>query len=340
VLALSPFMFVFAYRAFLKLVREKQPEILHAHWILPNGFIAGLVSKVTKVPLLIQLHGSDVFTAEKNPLFRRMARFAAGQAAYIVSPSPDLRDRLGALGADTLKIGIAPNAVETDFCMNVNETGISGLRDRLGISPGKRIVLAMGRMVHVKGFEYLLEGFARIAGEYPDATLVLAGGGTLYDEMRQRADDLGLGGRVIMPGPVDREEAPVYFRTADIFVVPSVKHESGAVDGLPVVIPEAMAAGLPIIASDAGGIPLLVRDGCNGILVPQRNPGAIADALRRLLKDRELCRKYGEKGRNIVECSVNYDAVAGHFTLLYRAIAGHVPLLDMPSFRIVEERAE
>ncbi|MHB9029227.1 MAG: glycosyltransferase, partial [Candidatus Latescibacterota bacterium] len=336
VMALSPFMFFFAERAFLKLVREKKPEVLHAHWILPNGFIAGKVSKATGIPLLIQLHGSDVFTAEKNPLFRRMARFAAKQAAYIVSPSPDLRDRLGALGIDTGKIGIVPNTVESDFCAGVSDRDVSELRVRLGVPGENRIVLAMGRMVHVKGFDHLLEAFARVAGEYTDVTLVLAGGGVLFDDMRRRADELGLGARVIMPGPVTREEVPGYFRMADVFVVPSVKHESGAVDGLPVVIPEAMAAGLPIIASEVGGIPVLVRNDCNGILIPQRDPKALAAAMRRLLADTGLCRSYGDRARNIVECSVNYNAVAEHFDRLYREIATGIPPERMSEFVIRE----
>ena len=339
VFALSPLLFLFAWRAFRNLVREKRPDVLHAHWILPNGFIAGQVAKETGIPLLIQLHGSDVFTAEKNPVFRRMARFAAAQASCIVSPSPDLAARLGALGVDTRKIVLVPNAVESGFCQGVGATEVETLRKRLNIPSDRRVALAMGRMVHVKGFAFLLDAFSRVADEFPDVTLVLAGGGVLYEEMRRRANDLGLTDRVIMPGPVSREDVPVYFRMADLFVVPSIRHESGAVDGLPVVIPEAMASGLPIIASAVGGIPVLVRDGCNGILVPERDPSALADALRRLLSDGKLCRDYGERARRIVECSVNYDRVADHFTLLYREIARRTPPSDIPPFCITDEGA-
>ena len=338
VLALSPLLFLFGFRAFLRLVREKRPDVIHAHWILPNGFIAALVSRATGTPLLIQLHGSDVFTAEKNALFRWMARFAASRASYIVSPSPDLAARIGALGADTGKIGIVPNTVDAGFCDTVTDEDVSALRNRLGVPPGTRVVLAMGRMVHVKGFSYLLDAFARIAWEFPDTALVLAGGGMLFDDMRALADSLGIGGRVIMPGAVTREEVPVYFRAAELFVVPSIRHESGAVDGLPVVVPEAMAAGLPIIASAVGGIPVLVRDGATGVLVQERDPSALADALRRLLADPDGCRRYGECARRIIACSVNYDRVAEHFSLLYQEIAGRTPPDRMPPFAIWEDQ--
>ena len=337
VLLLSPLLFLFGFLSFLRLVREKRPDVLHAHWILPNGFIAALVSRATGIPLLIQLHGSDVFTAEKNALFRLMARFAASRASFIVSPSPDLAARLGALGVDTGKIGIVPNTVDAGFCDTVTDEAVDTLRSRLGVPEGARVVLAMGRMVHVKGFSYLLDAFRRIAWEFPDTSLVLAGGGTLFGDMRVLADTLGIGDRVFMPGAVDREEAPVYFRMAELFVVPSVRHESGAVDGLPVVVPEAMAAGLPVIASAVGGIPVLVHDCVTGILVPERDPRALADALRRLLADPDTCRRYGDCARRIIDNSVNYDRVAEHFSLIYREIARGTPPDRFPSFTISEE---
>ncbi|MFC1509508.1 glycosyltransferase [Candidatus Omnitrophota bacterium] len=321
VLALSPFLFLFAYRSYLKLVREKKPDMLHAHWILPNGFIAGMVSRATGVPLIIQLHGSDVFTAEKNALFRSMTRFAAKHAAYILSPSPDLTGRLGALGIDTGKIGLVPNTVDAGFSTDVTDDDVVSLRTRLGIAKEKTVVLAMGRMVYVKGFSYLLEAFRKVAEDFDNVILVLAGGGLLYDELKEQTKKLDIAERVIMPGAVMQDDVPVYFRMADLFVVPSIKHESGAVDGLPVVIPEAMAAGLPIVASNAGGIPVLVRDGLTGLLVRQRDTGALARAIGKLLGDKQLRTASGSRARRIIESSVNYGKVAEHISVLYEAIA-------------------
>ncbi len=320
-LALSPLLFVYAYRAFKKLVTETKPDIIHAHWILPNGFIAAHVSRAIGVPLLIQLHGSDVFTAEKNALFRRMARFAASQADYIVSPSPNLTERLIDLGIDKQKIGFVPNTVEANFSMDVSDASVIRLRKKHGIPKSNTIVLAMGRMVYVKGFNYLLEAFQKVVQECSNVTLVLAGGGVLFDEMKALTEKLGISGRVVMPGPVMRNEVPVYFKMADMFVVPSIRHESGAVDGLPVVIPEAMAAGLPIIASNVGGIPVLVRDGKNGVLVSERDAGELADAMTRLIDDPGMRQEYGRRSRLVIEGSVNYDAVAAHFSTLYEEIA-------------------
>ncbi|MBA7668208.1 GDP-mannose-dependent alpha-(1-6)-phosphatidylinositol monomannoside mannosyltransferase [subsurface metagenome] len=139
----------------------------------------------------------------------------------------------------------------------------------------------------------------------------------------------------MMPGAVLRDEVPLYFRTADIFVVPSVRHESGAVDGLPVVVPEAMAAGLPVVASDVGGIPVLIKNRKNGILIRERDTAGIAGALTELLQNPSLRAEYGEKSRRIIAHSVNYDSIAEYFLTLYREIAQKkTPMGNMPVFRI------
>lgn len=335
VLLLSPLLFFSAYRSFLKLVREKKPDILHAHWILPNGFIAGHVSRVTGIPLLIQTHGSDVFIAEKNALFRSMARYAASQAHYIISPSPEHTIRLGAIGIDTRKIGLVPNTVEADFSDGITSDDTDRLRASLGIPRDHVVVLAMGRMVYVKGFDYLLEAFQRVAGKHQNVTLVLAGDGVLYKDLKEMSEKLGIQDRVVMPGAVMRPDVPVYFKMACIFVVPSVRHKSGAVDGLPVVVPEAMASGLPVIASDLSGIPVLIKDGYNGRLVRERDVDGITDALKNLLNDRDLRKQFGDHSRRIIEKSVNYDNISDYFLMLYKEIViKKTPPDEIPAFII------
>ncbi len=332
VFALSPLLFLGAYRSFLGLVREKRPDVLHAHWILPNGFIAAQVAKKTGIPLIIQLHGSDVFTAEKNALFRSMARFAARHAAWITSPSPDLTRRLGALGIDTGGIGLVPNTVDADFSRRVTPGDTEALRSELGIPAGSLVVLAMGRMVHVKGFSHLLDAFRTVAGAREDVVLVLAGGGVLHDDLRRRAAEYGLADRVFMPGPVMRDRVQMYFSLADMFVVPSIRHRSGAVDGLPVVVPEAMAAGLPVIGSDLSGIPVLVRDGRNGILVAERDADGIAEAILKLAGDADLRERFGDYSRRLIAERVNYDTVAEHYGSLYHAVVHGAEPENMPVF--------
>lgn len=337
VYALSPLLFAGAYRAYWRLVRSRRPDVLHAHWILPNGWIASRVSRHEKVPLIIQLHGSDIFTAEKKPLFRRMAVSAAEHAACIVSPSPNLKDRLVALGADPAKFRIVPNTVDVSFLDGVDDESVRSLRKELAIPESAQVVLTMGRMVYVKGFDYLLKAFKafRFGVRFfnPDeVVIVLAGGGVLLDEMKQLAQSLGIADYVRFPGPVMREDVPRYFAMADIFVVPSIRHESGAVDGLPVVVPEAMAAGLPVIASNVGGIPVLVHDNKTGMLVPERDVEALGNAIENLLWDKKTRQELGCNAQRLIREQVNYDTVAAYFTTLYDAVAQGTAAADLPVF--------
>jgi len=157
----------------------------------------------------------------------------------------------------------------------------------------------------------------------------------LYDSIREISSKLGIQDRVIMPGAVSRQNVPVYFKMADIFVVPSIRHESGAVDGLPVVVPEAMASGLPVIASDVGGIPVLIKDGYNGILVRERDVDAIAENIISLLNDHNKRKQFGERSRHIIDNSVNYNTISDYFSMLYEEIAiNERPAEEIPEFTI------
>ena len=173
-----------------------------------------------------------------------------------------------------------------------------------------------------KGFDYLLEAFK--AFQFGDRSfspdevvLVLAGDGVLLEEMKKLAKDLGIEQYVRFPGAVMREDVPRYFAMADIFVVPSIRHESGAVDGLPVVVPEAMAAGLPVIASNVGGIPVLVQNGETGVLVPERNAEVLGSAIESLLWNKPLRTNLGNAALHLIRERVNYGTVAAYFTELY-----------------------
>jgi glycosyltransferase involved in cell wall biosynthesis len=331
---LSPFLFAFGYRALMKLVRETRPDILHAHWLLPNGWIAAKVSQATGVPLIVQFHGSDVMTAEKNILFRRMARTAVDTASMVMVPSPEHIERMAAIGVDTTGFRIVPNAVEPSFGADVDAAAVGSLRARLGIAPGGKVVLALGRLVSVKGFDYLVRAFARVAADDPETVLVIAGEGDQRRILSDLAASHGIAERVIMPGAASRDEVPVYFRLADLFVAPSIRHESGATDGLPVVVPEAMAAGTPIVASRVGGIPVVVRDGWNGLLVEERDVNALAAAVGRLLGDPDLRAEFGERSRKIVADRVNYDAISAHVLTLYESITRGVAPEELPEFEM------
>jgi len=320
----SPLYFLFAWGALLRLVREEKIDYIHAHWHLPNGWIAWQVHKKTGVPFGVTLHGSDVFMAERNPLFTSMARGALNGAAHVTSCSADLQQRLLKIGGGAKNAGggarekvlLVPNGTEVDPDGAAAVDG--GLLARLPIEEGEAVVAAVGRMVDKKGFRYLLEAIPRVLEAHPKARFVLGGGGDLLPELEAQAKRLGLGDRLLFPGMLAHPEVLELVARADIFVMPSVRDASGNVDGLPIVVLEAMAAGTPVVASDLAGMPLAVDHEKTGLLVPEKEPGALATALGALLADPARARHLGEASRAKVVDELNWDAVARRHDELYR----------------------
>ncbi len=319
-LLLSPFLFFFGFIKTLSVARSIKADILHAHWILPNGFIGALVSRILGIPLVITLHGSDVFTAEKNPLFSLMARIAGRCALWMTTPSPDHFKRLRRIGVRTDRLEMVPNGTDPVEFQPDPKTRAE-IRKSLGIQDDSILVFALGRMVYVKGFDVLLRAYARVIQQNNTIHLVIAGEGAQKEEWMTLAQNLGLKDRVVWPGALDRSQVAQFLSASDIFVVPSVQHPSGAVDGLPVVIPEAMSSALPIIGSDVGGIPVVVQDGISGIIVPQRDETSLAEAILKLAHDSALRQSLGEKGRCFVLEKLTWKNLAEHFEDIFCSLS-------------------
>lgn len=313
----APLYFLFAERALRRLVRREGIELIHAHWILPNGFVAARVSRATGVPFAATLHGSDVFMAERNRLFGAMARRALAGASYVTSCSAELRDRLLRLGGAEhgAKVHLVPNG-----------TGLVPVEEDAerhpAVPPGCRAVVAVGRLVDKKGFGYLLEAAPRILQRVPEARIVVGGGGPLEGSLREQARRLGIADRVVFTGTLSHPEVLCLMASAEVVAMPSVRDERGNVDGLPVVVLEAMAAARPVVASSISGLPLAIEDRVSGRLVPERDAGALSGAILDLLTDPETASRLGREARRRIEEDLNWDAIAGIHDRLARAAAG------------------
>ncbi len=329
----SPLYFLFAERALKRLVRRRQIDLVHAHWLLPNGWVAARVARATGVPFAVTLHGSDIFMAERNPLFRWMARRTLAAARHVTSCSADLRDRLLAIGgaehaAKVLLVAngtdVEPSAVAAggDGLRQMSPPAPQGALQRLGVAAGDRLVVAVGRMVDKKGFRYLIEAAPRILAADPRTRIVLGGDGDLLETLKASAAELGLGDRIDFPGLLSHPEVLELIAAAEVFVMPSVRDRRGNIDGLPIVVLEAMAAGKPVVATDVAGMPLAIDNGESGLLVPSRDAAALAAAVTGLLDDRGRADRIGEAARLKVETELNWTAVARRHDALYRQPPG------------------
>jgi glycosyltransferase involved in cell wall biosynthesis len=305
--AMTPLYALGLHRAVRRLLARERFDLVHAHWIVPNGVIA--MAAVGKTPLAIGLHGSDVFLAEK-PGVRALARRTLGRSRLLTGCSPELVDRVRALGFPAERSRVIPYGVDVaTFAPDPARRSI--WRQQLGVPDEAPLLLGVGRMATKKGFQVLLEALPGLLAARPDAHVVLAGAGDLFARFTALAGQWP--GRLHLPGRVLRDTLPDLFRAADLFVLPAVHDAKGNVDGLPNVILEAMASGLPVVASGISGIPLAVEDGVTGRLVPEKDPDQLLAALLDVLRDAGRAQTMGERGRAKAEAELTWDAVAARY---------------------------
>jgi phosphatidyl-myo-inositol dimannoside synthase len=338
--AVAPLYAAAARRAVARQLRRRRFDLVHAHWIVPNGVAAAAALRGgggrdrsrdeagrhsrpegrTAPPrarlrpaMAIGLHGSDVFLAERRGV-RRLARWALGRAGLLTGSSPELVERMCALGFPAERSRVIPYGVDTArFSPDRERRRL--WRERLGIGDDATLLLGVGRMAAKKGFGVLAAALPPLLGALPGLHVVLAGDGDLLPELAAATEPWRA--RVHLPGAVLRDTLPDLYRAADLFVLPAVHDERGNVDGLPNVILEAMASGLPVVASGISGIPLAVEDGASGLLVPERDAAALGAALLRLLEDAQEARRMGERGRRKAESELTWDLVAARHREAY-----------------------
>jgi glycosyltransferase involved in cell wall biosynthesis len=315
--ALAPAVFLSARRTCSTLTANRRFDVIHAHWAVPNGAIASGVSRKRGVPLVVTLHGSDISVAEQKPWFARLARTAFAQARVITAPSDDLLRRAAALGARAA-LERVPWGADPDL-FGPDPDGAQRVRHLHGVSEHDVLVVGIGRFVRWKGFDDLIVGVARARDHVSGLKLVLVGDGDTRSELEAQAARVGLVDAVAFPGMAKRADVNAYLSAADVVAVPSV-HANGFVDGQPTVALEAMAAGKPLVVTRVGGLPDLVREGENGLVVPERDPDALANAIVELARDGRRRAALGAAGRARVEQELNWDAVAERLIDVYESV--------------------
>ncbi len=297
----SKILFALFNLAFLlktwSVLRVWRAEVLHAHWWLPDGFIGALASLVTRVPLVITTHGTDVELLRHTRWAQVLARFTFSRARVITCGSNYLREQLLALGvADAARVCVIPMPVNPVFGVPSSKFQVSG-----------REILAVARLTAQKSLDTLIEAVACI----PDAHLQIIGDGPERAELERQARENQVQDRVEFLGTLRQEELPSHYAACAVFVLPSIR------EGMGLVLAEALLCGAPVVATNSGGVTDIVRDGETGLLVPERDATALAVALERVLKDRGLAARLAENGARWVRARYTGEPVARQFAEVY-----------------------
>ena len=208
-------------------------------------------------------------------------------------------------------ISIVPNGVDDKRFSPTKEK--DKIKAKFGIKGN--VVLYVSRMSYRKGPHVLLNAFSKIE----DATLVIVGSGEMLPFLKAQAKFLGIEDRVVFMGYVSDDLLPEIFKMADIFVLPSVSSEAFGI-----VVLEAMASGVPVIATDVGGIPEVLKENEAGLLVPPGNELELRNAIQKLLNNEELRKWYGINGRKAVEEKYSWDKVVVEIEKVYEEIISNI----------------
>jgi glycosyltransferase involved in cell wall biosynthesis len=299
-------------------VRRDGYDLLHAHWVVPNGAMALPAARRGGLPLVVSLHGSDVFLSEKKRILGRAARLVFRRAAAVTACSDDLAERSQALGASPRPV-VIPYGVDAASFQPARED-VTRLRERLGLAAAQPMVLAVGRLVHKKGFEILVEAIPRLVARHSDLKVVIAGGGDLAASLAAQAEASGVRNHLVLVGKVSREELPAYYGAATVTAVPSIHDDAGNVDGLPNVMLEALASGSSIVASAVAGIPQAVSHRKEALLVPERDPKALAEAILELLSSPDARELLGRNARERARSVFSWGRVGDQFEDVFRTV--------------------
>lgn len=304
------------------------PDIIHTHGVRAN-FIGRLVYKFMATdlkPVLFTTVHSSIYHDYKNSwkrfIYPPLEKSLRGDVSQFIAVSKGLYRELQDDGIAEDRLSVIPNGIYPENYLksdDLNNDDLNNddcnLRRELGISKDAGVMLSVGRLMPVKGHSYLLSAFSKLLQRsgYSNAEqnlyLVLVGDGPEAEKLRQQAEDLSIAEYVVFTGY--RKDVPDFLQMADLFVLPSL------MEGMPIILLEAMAAGLPILASDVGGISEVVIDGESAMLIPSADDEALADSLENLWKSPELRQQLGTQARITVMEKYHFNRVVEETTQLY-----------------------
>jgi glycosyltransferase involved in cell wall biosynthesis len=299
-----------AFGRLVRILRQERPFILHT-WMFHANIPGRILGRLAGVPAII----SAERTMGQEGRFRRwLNRLTGNLPDNIICVSQQVADFAAQeIGLPPGKLTVIRNGI--DIAQFANLPDQQTARAEFGLPSQGRIIAAVGRPRPVKGFAYLLDAFAQIAAAYPDLYLVFVGDGPDKRPLQTAAQQLSAANRVLFLG--DQQEIPRLLAGVDMLVLPSLW------EGLPNVVLEAMATGLPVVGTAVGGTPELITHNETGLLVPPRDPAALAAAIRQLLDHPEQAAQMGRNGRQCAATQFTIEGMVERTETLYEKIRNY-----------------
>ena len=307
-----PFFLFFLFIRLIKMTANNRFDLIHCHWLIPQGFFCALIKFFRGTPYLLTAHGGDVYSFKGIPVIPNLIKFALKRSTFCTVNSQATRNQVLKFSKNS-SIKVVPMGVD------LKEFHPGNYNEKFKAPFGEKnlLLLGVGRLAEKKGFKYLIEAMPLILQEIPSAKLVIIGFGPQKARLENQIQQLELASSISLIGGKTGKELQDWFASADIFIGPSIITADGDTEGQGVVFLEAMASGTAVIASDVGGIKDAVRDNISGLLVPEKNPQAIAEKVLTLAKNNQLKEKLIQNALELVRSDYSGEQSSQKFLTLY-----------------------
>lgn len=306
-----PFFLVSELFTAKSLIKKYNPDIMHAHWMVPQGLIGVILKKIYKVPLIVTVHGSDLFPLKSFLSTKIQKSVLKDCDVCTVNSEATKNEIIRRFPELSNKLTIIPMGVDTKIFSKNNK-----IKNKFKQYENKKIILFVGRLNEQKGVEYLIKAISIVKHKFSNVLLLIIGEGGYKHELKKLVSSLRLDENVEFLGAVEHNKIADYYNLADVFVLPSVTSKIGT-EGLGLVLLEAMACGTCVIATPSGGIKSIVKDNENGLLVKERNEIDLANKMVKVLSDKKLRDKLSENGRRYVKEKYDWRDIVRKFDKIY-----------------------
>jgi glycosyltransferase involved in cell wall biosynthesis len=307
--------------------RRQKPDLLHVHWPFPHGVMAWPSSKLLGIPMVFSFHGAELLLSNKF-------KFVSGILSWLLPIAKGVSANSSFTYGLIRKIYVGPvTIIPYGLTIEAKPTKARSL-DR----PAS--MLFVGRLDERKGMKYLFEALPLILAKQ-DVCLRIVGKGILEEELRSQCHALGLDRVVSLLGFLSKDELAAEYADCDIFVLPAIVDSKGDTEGLGVVLIEALAHAKPVVATAVGGIPDVITSGETGLLVAQKDPQALAQAILSILVQSDRAAEMGRQGLADIQTRFSWSRIVPMWERVFADALGHSNnLIPSPTKSIFAENTK
>ncbi|MHA1797737.1 MAG: glycosyltransferase family 4 protein [Candidatus Helarchaeota archaeon] len=286
--------------------KKKNFQIIHSQWIFPSGLLGLILKYLIDRPLVITIHGASIFLMNKYSFLKPILKLTLKKADLVIFNSSHTMNETLKIQQKIKNKRVIHQGINIKRFQDITEKEVRHSE----LFKEKPIILSIGRLIERKGFEYLIKSMREIKIKFPYSKLIIIGKGPLDIKLKELVSNLKLGKNVFFLGEVNGDDIPFYYKNSNVFVLPSIIDKNGDTEGLGIVLLEAMASGIPIIGTKVGGIPDIIFDGTNGILVEQKNSKSLAKAILKILSNENLSKKFTRNGLKIIKDAFQWKEIS------------------------------